>query len=96
MELFACVADMQGEGLPLSYLFITTEENTARPTKQSTDRFWENGQPSSMLFVGDTVFSSVVMKKELRVNLRSVYQRCMQRPLYHSYLYYLCKQLVIK
>lgn len=40
MELFACVADMLGEGLPLSYLFITTEENTEPLTKQSALIAW--------------------------------------------------------
>ena len=40
MELFACITDMLGEGLPLSYLFITTEENTAPLTKQSVLIEW--------------------------------------------------------
>ena len=40
MELFAVVADMLGEGLPLSYLFITTEENAAPLTKQSALIEW--------------------------------------------------------
>ena len=40
MELFACVADMQGEGLPLSCLFITTEEDTAPLTKQRALTAW--------------------------------------------------------
>jgi len=43
MELFAVVADMQGEGLPLSYLFITTEENAAPLTKQSALIEWMKG-----------------------------------------------------
>jgi len=42
MELFAVVADMLGEGLPLSYLFITTEENAAPLTKQNTLIVWMN------------------------------------------------------
>ena len=40
MELFVVVADMQGEGLPISYLFITTEENSAPLTKQSALIAW--------------------------------------------------------
>src|SRR5882757_9073849 len=42
MELFAVVADMLGEGLPLSYLFITTEENAAPLTKQNALIVWMN------------------------------------------------------
>ena len=34
MELFVCVTDMQGEGLPLSFLFIATEEKAALLTRQ--------------------------------------------------------------
>ncbi len=40
MELFAVVADMQGEGLPLSYLFVMTEENAVPLTKQSALIAW--------------------------------------------------------
>jgi hypothetical protein len=40
MELFAGVADMLGEGLPLSYLFITTEANAAPHTKQTALIAW--------------------------------------------------------
>ena len=40
MELFACVADMQGKGLPLSCLFITTEEDTVPLTKQNVLIAW--------------------------------------------------------
>ena len=40
MELFAVVADMLGEGLPLGYLFITTEENAAPLTKQNALIAW--------------------------------------------------------
>ena len=40
MELFACVADMQGKGLPLSFLFITTEEKATPLTKQRTLIAW--------------------------------------------------------
>ncbi len=40
MELFAVVADMLGEGLPLSYLFIMTEENVEPLTKQNTLIAW--------------------------------------------------------
>jgi hypothetical protein len=40
MELFAGVADMLGEGLPLSYLFISTEVNAAPHTKQSVLIGW--------------------------------------------------------
>ena len=39
MELFVCVTDMQGKGLPLSCLFITTED-TAPLTKQSALIAW--------------------------------------------------------
>ena len=42
MELFACVADMQGKGLPLSFLFITTEENAAPLTRQRVLIEWMN------------------------------------------------------
>ena len=40
MELFAAVSDMLGEGLPLSYLFITTEANAAPYTKQNALIEW--------------------------------------------------------
>jgi hypothetical protein len=40
MELFACVADMLGEGLPLSYLFISTEAKAAPQTKQNALIAW--------------------------------------------------------
>ena len=40
MELFACIADMQGKGLPLSCLFITTEEDAVPLTKQNTLTAW--------------------------------------------------------
>jgi hypothetical protein len=40
MELFAGVADMLGEGLPLSYLFITTKTNAAPHTKQTALIAW--------------------------------------------------------
>ena len=40
MELFACVANMQGEGLPLSCLFITTEGGAAPLTKQKALIAW--------------------------------------------------------
>jgi MULE transposase domain len=40
MELFAAVTDMLGEGLPLSYLFITTEANAAPQTKQKALIAW--------------------------------------------------------
>ena len=40
MELFAGVADMLGEGLPLTYLFITTEANAAPHTKQNALIAW--------------------------------------------------------
>jgi len=40
MELFAGVADMLGEGLPLTYLFITTEANVAPLTKQEALVAW--------------------------------------------------------
>ena len=40
MELFACVADMDGEGLPLSFLFITTEEKAAPLTRQCALIAW--------------------------------------------------------
>ena len=40
MELFAAVTDMLGEGLPLSYLFITTEANAAPHTKQNALIEW--------------------------------------------------------
>src|SRR5882757_5543662 len=40
MELFAGVADMLGEGLPLSYLFITIEANAAPHTKQTVLISW--------------------------------------------------------
>ena len=40
MELFAGVADMLGEGLPLSYLFITTKANAAPYTKQNALVAW--------------------------------------------------------
>ena len=40
MELFACIADMQGKGLPLSCLFITTEEGTVPLTKQNALIAW--------------------------------------------------------
>lgn len=40
MELFAAVADMLGEGLPLSYLFVTTEANAAPQTKQNVLIAW--------------------------------------------------------
>jgi len=40
MELFAGVADMLGEGLPLSYLFITTDANAAPYTKQTALIAW--------------------------------------------------------
>jgi hypothetical protein len=40
MELFAGVADMLGEGLPLSYLFITTEATAPPHTKQSALIAW--------------------------------------------------------
>ena len=34
MELFACITNIQGEGLPLSFLFIMTKEKAAPLTKQ--------------------------------------------------------------
>ena len=40
MELFVVIADMLGKGLPLSYLFITTEENAVPLTKQSALIEW--------------------------------------------------------
>ena len=40
MELFAVITDMLGRGLPLGYLFITTEENAVPLTKQSTLIEW--------------------------------------------------------
>jgi len=40
MELFAGVADMLGEGLPLSYLFIATEVDAAPLTKQTALIAW--------------------------------------------------------
>jgi len=40
MELFAGVADMLGEGLPLAYLFITTEANAASHTKEKALVAW--------------------------------------------------------
>ena len=40
MELFAAVADMLGEGLPLSYLFIVIEANAAPHTKQNALIEW--------------------------------------------------------
>jgi hypothetical protein len=40
MELFAGVADMLGEGLPLTYLFITTDANAAPHTKQRVLIAW--------------------------------------------------------
>ena len=40
MELFTTVADMLGEGLPLSYLFITIEVNAALKTKQNKLIAW--------------------------------------------------------
>jgi len=40
MELFAGVADMLGEGLPLLYLFVTTEANARLHTKQSALMAW--------------------------------------------------------
>ena len=40
MELFAIVTDMLGEGLPLGYLFITTEANAAPLTKQNALTAW--------------------------------------------------------
>jgi len=40
MELFAGVADMPGEGLPLAYLFITTEANAVLHTKQKALVAW--------------------------------------------------------
>ena len=40
MELFAGIADMLGEGLPLSYLFITTEAKAVPHTKQRALIAW--------------------------------------------------------
>jgi hypothetical protein len=40
MELFAGIANVMGEGLPLSYLFITTERNAAPHTKQAALIAW--------------------------------------------------------
>ena len=40
MELFTGVADMLGEGLPLLYLFITTETNAPPLTKQTVLIAW--------------------------------------------------------
>ena len=40
MEFFAGVADMLGEGLPLSYLFDTTEANARPHKKQSALMAW--------------------------------------------------------
>ena len=40
MELFCGVADMLGEGLPLSYLFITTEAGAPPLTKQTALIAW--------------------------------------------------------
>jgi len=40
MELFAGVADMLGEGLPLSYLFISTKANAVPHTKQTPLIAW--------------------------------------------------------
>ena len=40
MELFAGVADMLGEGLPLTYLFITTDANAAPHTKERVLTGW--------------------------------------------------------
>jgi hypothetical protein len=40
MELFAGIANMMGEGLPLSYLFITTERNAVPHTKQAALIAW--------------------------------------------------------
>jgi len=40
MELFAGVADMLGEGLPLAYLFITTEVNAVSHTKEKVLVAW--------------------------------------------------------
>jgi len=40
MELFAGVADMLGEGLPLSYLFVTTEATAIPHTKQAALVAW--------------------------------------------------------
>ena len=40
MELFVCITDMQGKGLPLSFLFITTEEKVTPLTKQCTLIVW--------------------------------------------------------
>jgi len=40
MELFAGVADMLGEGLPLSYFFLTTKANAIPHTKQKALIAW--------------------------------------------------------
>ena len=40
MELFVIITDMLGEGLPLSYLFITTEAKAALHTKQNALIEW--------------------------------------------------------
>ncbi len=42
MELFVDVANMLGKGLPLSYLFIMTEEGAAPLTKQNMLIAWMN------------------------------------------------------
>ena len=40
MELFAGVADVLGEGLPLSYLFVTTEATAIPRTEQAVLVVW--------------------------------------------------------
>ena len=40
MELFAGLANMHGEGLPLSYLFVVTDAGAAPHTKESVLVNW--------------------------------------------------------
>jgi hypothetical protein len=46
MELFAGLADMRGEGLPLSYLFVVTDTGAAPHTKESVLVNWMNALKS--------------------------------------------------
>ena len=76
MELFACVTDMQGKGLPLSCLFITTEEDTTPLTKQRALTAWMTAIQS----LGIDPWFTMSDKDQCEINALRQHQEDTKRP----------------